>query len=75
MTFDKVRQIIAEHLGIDESTITENSKVIADLGADSLDIVELVMTIEDEFGVTVEESNLQKIVTVGDIVKLIDKNR
>ncbi len=72
MTFDKVRQIIAEHLGIDESTITENSKVIADLGADSLDIVELVMTIEDEFGVTVEESNLQKIVTVGDIVKLID---
>ncbi len=73
MTFDKVRQIIAEHLGIDENTITENSKVIADLGADSLDIVELVMTIEDEFGVTVEEDDLQKIVTVGDIVNLIDK--
>ncbi len=73
MTFDKVKQIIAEHLGIDENTITENSKVIADLGADSLDIVELVMTIEDEFGVTVEEDDLQKIVTVGDIVNLIDK--
>lgn len=73
MTFDKVRQIIAEHLGIDENTITENSKVIADLGADSLDIVELVMTIEDEFGVTVEEDDLQKIVTVGDIVNLINK--
>ena len=73
MTFDKVKQIIAEHLGIDENTITENSKVIADLGADSLDIVELVMTIEDEFGVTVEEGDLQKIVTVGDIVNLIDK--
>jgi len=73
MTFDKVKQIIAEHLGIDENTITENSKVIADLGADSLDIVELVMTIEDEFGVTVEEDDLQKIVTVGDIVNLINK--
>lgn len=73
MTFDKVKQIIAEHLGMDENTITENSKVIADLGADSLDIVELVMTIEDEFGVTVEEDDLQKIVTVGDIVNLINK--
>lgn len=73
MTFDKVKQIIAEQLGIDESTVKEDSKVIADLGADSLDIVELVMTVEDEFGVTVEDSQLEKIVTVADIVKLIDK--
>lgn len=72
MTFDKVKEIIAEQLGIDASTITKNSKVIADLGADSLDIVELVMALEDEFGVSVDEDKVQNLVTVGDIVNLID---
>ncbi len=72
MTFDKVKEIIAEQLGIDASTITKNSKVIADLGADSLDIVELVMALEDEFGVSVDEDKVQNLVTVGDIVDLID---
>ncbi len=72
MTFDKVKEIIAEQLGIDGNTITKNSKVIADLGADSLDIVELIMALEDEFGVTVDEDKVQNLVTVGDIVDLID---
>ncbi len=72
MTFDKVKEIIAEQLGIDAGTITKNSKVIADLGADSLDIVELVMALEDEFGVSVDEDKVQNLVTVGDIVDLID---
>lgn len=74
MTFNKVKEIIAEQLGIDANTITENSKVIADLGADSLDIVELVMALEDEFGVSVDEDKVQSLVTVGDIVALIDNN-
>ena len=68
MTFDKVKEIIAEQLGIDGNTITKNSKVIADLGADSLDIVELIMALEDEFGVTVDEDKVQNLV----IVDLID---
>ncbi len=74
MTFNKVKEIIAEQLGIDANTITENSKVIADLGADSLDIVELVMALEDEFGISVDEDKVQSLVTVGDIVALIDSN-
>ncbi len=73
MTIDKVKEIISEQLAIDASTITENSKVIADLGADSLDIVELIMALEDEFGVSVDEDKVQDLVTVGDIVRLIDE--
>lgn len=73
MTIDKVKEIISEQLGIDADSITENSKVIADLGADSLDIVELIMALEDEFGISVDEDKVQKLVTVGDIVKIIDK--
>lgn len=73
MTIDKVKEIISEQLAIDASTITENSKVIADLGADSLDIVELIMALEDEFGVSVDEDKVQDLVTVGDIVRLINE--
>ncbi len=73
MTLDKVREIISEQLGIDVDSVNENSKIIADLGADSLDIVELIMALEDEFGFSVDEDKVQKLVTVGDIVRLIDK--
>lgn len=73
MTIDKVKEIISEQLAIDASTITENSKVIADLGADSLDIVELIMALEDEFGVSVDEDKVQDLVTIGDIVRLINE--
>lgn len=75
MTLDKVREIISEQLGIDADSVNENSKIIADLGADSLDIVELIMALEDEFGFSVDEDKVQKLVTVGDIVRLIDKQQ
>ena len=72
MTFDKVKKLLAEQLNIDESKITENSKVIDELGADSLDVVEMLMTLEDEFNVTVSDEESVSLKTVGDIVKLID---
>lgn len=72
MTIDKVKEIISEQLAIDKDSISENSKVIADLGADSLDIVELIMALEDEFGISVDEDKVQNLVTVGDVVRIID---
>ena len=72
MTFDKVKKLLADQLNIDAGKITENSKVIDDLGADSLDVVEMLMTLEDEFNVTVSDEESVNLKTVGDIVKLID---
>ena len=72
MTFDKVKGLLAEQLNVDEAKITPSSKIVEDLGADALDIVELLMGLEEEFGITVEEDKVQKISTVGDIVDLID---
>lgn len=73
MTFEKVKKLLAEQLNIPVEKITENSKVIDDLGADSLDVVEMLMTLEDEFNVTVTDEESVTLKTVGDIVKLIDK--
>ena len=73
MTFDKVKKLLADQLNIDAGKITENSKVIDDLGADSLDVVEMLMTLEDEFNVTVTDEESVNLKTVGDIVKLIDE--
>lgn len=73
MTFDKVKKLLADQLNISADKITENSKVIDDLGADSLDVVEMLMTLEDEFNVTVSDEESVGLKTVGDIVKLIDK--
>ncbi len=72
MTFEKVTQFLAEQLGIDESSIKPESKIIDDLKADSLDVVELLMTLEEEFNIVVSEEDASKLQTVGDIVKLID---
>lgn len=72
MTFEKVKKLLADQLNIDAGKITENSKVIDDLGADSLDVVEMLMTLEDEFNVTVTDEESVNLKTVGDIVKLID---
>lgn len=71
--FEKVRAIIANELNIDESKITMDSTLNEDLGADSLDAVELIMALEDEFGVQVSDEDAQGIHTVGDIVKLVEK--
>lgn len=73
MTFDKVKKLLAEQLNIPAEKVLENSKVIDDLGADSLDVVEMLMTLEDEFNVTVTDEESVNLKTVGDIVKLIDK--
>jgi acyl carrier protein len=68
----KVKNIVADHLGIDESKVTEESSFIDDLGADSLDTVELVMAFEEEFGSEISDSEAEKILTVGDAIKFIE---
>ena len=70
----KVKKIVADHLGIDEAKVTEESGFIDDLGADSLDTVELVMAFEEEFGSEISDSEAEKILTVGDAVKFIEGN-
>ena len=70
---NKVRKIVADHLGIEEIKVTEESSFIDDLGADSLDTVELVMAFEEEFGSEISDNESEKILTVGDAVKFIEK--
>ena len=68
----KVKKIVADHLGIDEAKVTEEASFIDDLGADSLDTVELVMAFEEEFGSEISDSQAEKILTVGDAIKFIE---
>ena len=68
----KVKKIVADRLGIDDAKVTEESSFIDDLGADSLDTVELVMAFEEEFGSEISDSDAEKILTVGDAVKFIE---
>ncbi len=68
----KVRKIVADHLGLDETKVNDDSSFIDDLGADSLDTVELVMAFEEEFGSEISDSEAEKILTVGDAVKFIE---
>ena len=68
----KVKKIVADHLGIDESKVTEESSFIDDLGADSLDTVELVMAFEEEFEIEIPDEEAEKIATVEDAVNYID---
>ena len=68
----KMKKIVADHLGIDETKINDDSSFIDDLGADSLDTVELVMAFEEEFGSEISDSQAEKILTVGDAVKFIE---
>lgn len=70
--FEKIRTMIAEQLDIDPGRISEDSNLIQDLDADSLDILDLVMTFEETFNRTLSDDELEKIKTVGDILKLID---
>jgi len=70
---DKIKKIIVDRLGVDESKITENSSFIADLGADSLDIIDLVMEFEEEFNLEITDEDAGKIKTVGDAIKYLDK--
>ena len=68
---DRVKKIVVEHLGVEEDKVTENASFIDDLGADSLDTVELVMAFEEEFGIEIPDDAAENIQTVGDAVKFI----
>ncbi len=68
---ERVKQIIVDQLGVDASQVTENASFIDDLGADSLDTVELVMAFEEEFGIEIPDEDAEKIQTVGDAIKYL----
>lgn len=72
MKFDKIREIIAKQLDVDAEKITMESKLIEDLKADSLDIVELIMDLEQEFDIEIPDDELPKVHTVGDIVSYVE---
>lgn len=72
--FGKVKEIVVEQLGVDEEEVTEQASFVDDLGADSLDIVELVMALEEEFDLEIPDEDAEKIVTVGDAVNYIKEN-
>ena len=69
--FEKVKGVIVEQLGVAEGNITMKASFIDDLGADSLDIVELIMALEEEFDIEIADSDAEKVVTVGDVVEYI----
>ena len=72
---ERVKKIVVEHLGVEPDKVTEQASFIDDLGADSLDTVELVMAFEEEFGIEIPDDAAESIVTVGDAVKYIDKTQ
>ena len=73
-TDERVKKIVVEHLGVDEDKVTENASFIDDLGADSLDTVELVMAFEEEFGCEIPDDAAEKIVTVKDAIDFIQEH-
>ncbi|MBS6590832.1 MAG: acyl carrier protein [Ruminococcus sp.] len=75
MVFDKVKELIAEQLDVDADTVTVTSNIQDDLGADSLDVVDLVMSLEEEFDMEIPDEAVANIKTVGDIVKYIEDNQ
>ena len=73
MVFDKVKKIIVDQLDVEEDKVTEAASITDDLGADSLDVVDLVMSFEEEFDIEIPDDQVEKIKTVGDIVKIIEE--
>lgn len=71
MTIEKLIELLAKQFKKDPSTINENTRIIEDLGADSLDVVELLMTLEDDYGITIPDDDIQEIKTIGDVEKYI----
>ena len=73
MVFDKVKKIIVDQLDVEEDKVTEAASITDDLGADSLDVVDLVMSFEEELDIEIPDDQVEKIKTVGDIVKFIEE--
>ena len=73
--FQKLKAIVVDQLGVNEENVTMEATFVDDLAADSLDIVELVMTIEEEFDLEIPDSDAEKIVTIGDVVKYIEEHK
>ena len=71
---DKIKKIIVDHLGVEAEKVTDEASFIDDLGADSLDTVELVMAFEEEFGAEISDSEAEKILTVGDAIKFVENS-
>ena len=69
---ERVKKIVVEHLGVESDKVVDSASFVDDLGADSLDTVELVMAVEEEFGSEISDSDAEKILTVGDAVKFIE---
>ena len=72
MVFEKLREIFANQFGLDPETITESTDIVSDLGADSLDVVEMLMSLEDEYGITIEDDKVAEMKTVGDVVRCVE---
>ena len=72
--FDRVKEIIVEQLGVAEDSVKEEASFIDDLGADSLDIVELIMALEEEFDIEIPDADAEKVTSVGDVVEYIKEN-
>ena len=75
MVFEKVREILCDQLDLEQDEVTMTSNIVENLGADSLDMVDLVMSIEDEFELEVDDEDVEGIKTVGDIVRYIEENK
>ena len=73
--FEKIREMIAENLNIDMNTITESASFKEDLGVDSLDLFELVMALEEEFGVEIPTEDLEGLTTVGDVARYVESHQ
>ncbi len=72
MIIDRVKELVAEQLGVSPDKINENSNIVEDLGADSLDVIEMLMTLEEEYGITIPDDKIGSIKTVGQIIDLIE---
>lgn len=73
--FDDVKDVVIEQLNVDPAEVKEDSKFVEDLGADSLDVVELVMALEEKFDIEIPDQDAEKIVTVSDAIKYIESNK
>ncbi|MDR0467966.1 MAG: acyl carrier protein [Campylobacteraceae bacterium] len=73
--FDDVKEVVVEQLNVNPEEVKEDSKFVEDLGADSLDVVELVMALEEKFDIEIPDTDAEKIVTVGDVIKYIESHK